>query len=858
MNVLDLRTVLFSYVITSGICTIVIGSLWYQNRKRSPELGYWLADFVMQFLAILLIALRGVAPDAVSILLGVPLILGGSLLLFIGLERYVGLPSSQRRNTILLIAFISIHAYFTLIQPSLPARNINQSIGLLVLLSQSAWLLLQRVNAETRPITRMTGVAFVAFCLASAVRIFVDVSTPSDNDLLKSGLYDTLVVLLYQMLFIALAFSLSLMVSRRLYAALEQDILVRKQAEEKMRYQSALLESVSDAIVASDAQFHLTAWNAAAESMYGWKGEQILGQIGTQLIQTRYPDADQTHMLENMARVGQYRGEATQVRKDGSRFPVEISSRVLRDDNGQITGYVSVNRDITERKRAEQALVESELKYRTLFKSMSQGFYLSQILYDQNGAPCDYRYIDLNSAFEKIIGANREQIIGKTYNELVPSDPESGWLDCFKRVAATGIPENYTFASNVYNSYFEVYAFKPEQDKFAALVRDITERKRADEALRKSETQLRLLTDNMTSDIISLTDAQMNTLYVSPSLEGVLGYAPQEVIGKPAIGLIHPDDLPKLLQVVTDARRDGVSSLRVEQRSRHKNGNYIWAESAIQFLNNEHGQSAGAIINSRDITERKRAEEEIRKFAAELEQRVAERTAQLQEANKELEAFAYSVSHDLRTPLRAIDGFSRILTEDFAPALGEEGQRVCAVISNNATRMGQLIDEILAFSRLSRTELKTSTIDMTQLVTTVYHELTAPDDRTRIDLQIDELPAAVGDHALIHQVWTNLLANAIKFSSKRDRALIQVSAQSSDTGIIYGVRDNGAGFSMEYADKLFGVFQRLHKEKEFPGTGVGLAIVQRIIQRHGGRIWAEGTVDQGAAFFFALPVKQAA
>jgi PAS domain S-box-containing protein len=261
----------------------------------------------------------------------------------------------------------------------------------------------------------------------------------------------------------------------------------------------------------------------------------------------------------------------------------------------------------------------------------------------------------------------------------------------------------------------------------------------------------------------------------------------------------------------------------------------------------------GIFILSTDVSERKRAQEEIRQMNADLEKRVADRTAQLEASNKELEAFAYSVSHDLRAPLRAIDGYSRILQEEYTHKLDEEGQRLLGVVRTNTSTMDHLITDLLALSRVGRIEIKTASIDMTALVNVVYQEIATPRVLQKFTFNVARLPFASGDPILIRQVWVNLISNAIKYTLPKEACVIEINGSEKGGLCLYSIKDNGVGFNQKYADKLFGVFQRLHKAGDFEGTGVGLAIVQRIISRHGGRVWGEGQVGVGATFYFTLP-----
>ena len=229
------------------------------------------------------------------------------------------------------------------------------------------------------------------------------------------------------------------------------------------------------------------------------------------------------------------------------------------------------------------------------------------------------------------------------------------------------------------------------------------------------------------------------------------------------------------------------------------------------------------------------------------------RTEQLQLANKELEAFSYSVSHDLRAPLRAINGFVSILLEDYYSELNDEGKRICTIIQSNALKMGQLIDDLLSFSRLVRSDIKYSEIEMEKLANLVIADIQSHYPNLAIKFEVKAIPKATGDTNMIRQVWINLISNAVKYSSLKEQIIIQIDATENENELIYFIKDNGVGFDMKYSNKLFGVFQRLHNKKEFEGTGVGLAIVQRIIHRHNGRVWANSKIGQGATFYFSLP-----
>ena len=410
--------------------------------------------------------------------------------------------------------------------------------------------------------------------------------------------------------------------------------------------------------------------------------------------------------------------------------------------------------------------------------------------------------------------------------------------------------------------------YPPATAALGLLMANRLRRERDSGALRERESLFRALFDQTVVGVAQVDTGTGAFLRVNQRYAELVGYTREELETLRFQDVTHPEDVARDLARMEELRAGRISEFTVDKRYLRRDGSVVWGSLAVSPMWAPGEPPSTNISMVLDITERKRAEEQsrateaalrrsegmFRELNAELERRVSERTAQLEEANKELEAFSYSVSHDLRAPLRAIDGFSRMIVEDHGERLEPEGRRLLGVVSANARRMAQLIDDLLRLSRLGRSEMRRTSVDMASLARAAFEEIVeAPEARGRIEFRVGDLPRAEGDPALLMQVWVNLLSNAVKFSAHREWPVIEIEGEGEGPSAVYRVRDNGAGFNMAYSGKLFGVFQRLHAPSEFEGTGVGLALVRRIVLRHGGRVWAEGKVGEGATFFFSLP-----
>ena len=671
----------------------------------------------------------------------------------------------------------------------------------------------------------------------------------------------------------------------RQYVAIGADITELKLAEGVRERLAAAVESSSDAIISRTLDGRITAWNPGAEKLFGYSSLEALGKP----LQMLVPPERVNEESDALARIG--RGErvdyfeTVRVRKDGTNVDVSVTILPIKDSAGAIVGASKIARDIGERKRTEQALHE-----------LSKVLDLAQVLV------CDMEsHIVLwNLGSEKLYGFTKGEAVGRIAHELLHTEFPEPLERIEEQLQHAGTWEGELVHRKrdgggiVVSSLWVVHRdAKGKPARILEVNSDITARKKAEELLAGQAVELARQAEVLARQAEVLA-RQAEELARSREALETQTLTLQSVLGSMGEGLIAVDKQGKFLLWNAAAEKmlgRGEANLATQEWSEHF-GLYLldtvtpfpsdqlpvvralngevstsemfvrnsalpegaWIEVTGGPRNDKNGVACGGVVALRDITQRKVDEREIRTLHDELEQRVGERTAQLETANKELEAFSYSVSHDLRAPLRHISGFSQLLMEEFGSTLDPNAQQYLERIQAGAQKMGVLVDELLSLARVGRHALRLQPTQLNAMVAEVIAILQPDCEGRRVEWMIADLPTVACDPVLVKQIFQNLLANALKFTRPRTRAVIEVSHKEEDGRPVFMVRDNGVGFSMKYIDKLFGVFQRLHRSEDFEGTGIGLVTVQRIVRKHGGQVWAEGELDKGAAFYFTLGV----
>jgi len=651
------------------------------------------------------------------------------------------------------------------------------------------------------------------------------------------------------------------------------------QSEERTQ---AILENVLDGIITISEKGVIETFNNSAERIFGYTTVEVVGRKIEMLLSDAYKK-EQNNFLSSFKKttVKKVIGIAREVegrRKDGSTFPMDIAISEMWLGTQRV--FIGSVHDISERKQAQEA----KTKLAAIIESSDDAI-ISKTL---EGIITSW-----NPSAEKLFGYKATEIIGSSIMRLIPPDRTDEELQILERLQrGERVDHIETIRVTKDEQYIHVSAtVSPIKDATgkiigaSKIVRDISERLKnqsleaANKELTISQSELRSLFESLPGLFLVL-NPDLTIVTASEAYLNATMTKREEIVGRGIFEVFpdNPEDITasgvsNLRTSLDRVRQNGVADTMSIQRYDVRRPDGVFEERYWSPINSpmfgSDRQIKYIIHRVEDVTDfvRQRqdnagSEENLRARLGQMEaevfqssQKVQAVNMQLKAANQELEAFSYSVSHDLRAPLRGVVSFSRIVLEDYGAKLDDEGRRLLNVVCSEAKRMGQLIDDLLAFSRLGRREMKAADFNMSTLAKNVFASL---DEITRDRVKhfkVKKLPSAHGDYAMIQQVLFNLIANAAKFSSQEPEPSIEIGAKSKDGFNIYYVKDNGVGFDPRYASKLFGVFQRLHSEEEFEGTGVGLALVQRIIHRHGGKVWAEGQPNAGATFYFSLPIQ---
>jgi PAS domain S-box-containing protein len=612
---------------------------------------------------------------------------------------------------------------------------------------------------------------------------------------------------------------------------------------------STIANSSTDAIFAKDRQGRYLFFNRQAELVTGKTKDNVLGLDDRHLF-----PPDQAEMIMNNDRmlVELNKVLTLQEHVDTVSGPVTFlaTKGPLRNQKGETIGTFGVSRDITDMYAMEQNLREKEARYRELVDNMSDGVAVYEAVDDGD----DFIFREYNKAGERIGRNTRSEVIGRRVTEVFPNIEKLGLLKVFKRVWQSGKGEYFPMSSyqdDRLQIWVENYVFRLPEGELVAIYNDVTDRKMAEEALRESEEKYRLLVENQT-DLVVKVDIEGRFEFASPSYCKMFGKAEHELLGQNFIPLIHEDDQEQTLKAMKCVYHPPYTAY-MEQRAMTISGwRWLgWLDTAV--LDSEDNVIA-VIGVGRDITDRKHAELKVRQLNNELEARVIERTKALKSANKELESFVYSVSHDLRAPLRAVTGFAQILVNRHFDCLNSEGRHYLENVLQAGNHMGELIDDLLQYSRTGQGTIQMRPVELAPIIEgleTTFQER-IKDCNARLIIE-EPLETPMGDATLIGQQFTNLIDNALTYFNPNTAPEIRIASRQKDNLVKITFEDNGIGIAPEYHEKIFKVFQRLHNQDEFPGTGVGLAIVDKAARMMGGKVEVKSSLGRGSQFTLILP-----
>lgn len=629
-----------------------------------------------------------------------------------------------------------------------------------------------------------------------------------------------------------------------------RDVTERNRAEGARRLLASIVESSDDAIISVDLDGIITSWNKGAEVMYLYGAAEAIGQPIGLLMPPEFPEEERAlvaHVRQGMA---MRHSEAVRRRKDGSAVEVSITVSPLRNRHGEVIGASTSARDISARRRADAALREREEIYSAIVNQAADGI----VLVDMSTA----RFVEFNDAACEVLGYTREE-----FAQLGISDVFLGSAEEMQRVGQAILDAPGGLQLDVRHrrkdgSVREVLVSARTlrlrgKGYSAAIWRDITDERRAAAALRESEHRLRELAESLPQLVWTCAPAG-ECDYIGPQWVAYTGIGAAAQLGRRWLEQVHPEDRA----AVTAAWAASISSgnaLDAEFRLRGHDGEYRWFYARAVPLRDVEGRITKWFGTGTDVTDRRAAEQRVRALNVELEERVKERTAQLAAANAELETFAYSVSHDLKAPLRSIDGYGKLLLHDYGEKLGEEGREFIENVRRATLQMNNLIDDLLAYSRIERQQLSLDELEIEAVVQLALGERREELAAREIELKLALPPrlAAKADLDGLLIVLRNLIENAIKFTRDATPPRIEIGGRENPHSVEIWVRDNGIGFDMKFQERIFEIFQRLQRAEEYPGTGVGLALVRRALTRMGGRVRCESSPGQGATFFVELP-----